>query len=612
MKSRTAKLRTADLFAETDASPTSALAPPAPAPSTSMPASPPLRAQRSALRPLQAGGVPPTTQTAGRARPKQLWYAAVFPELVNVEHSAAVLQRLCLHAQRFTSFVSIEPPNALLLEIKGSLKLLGPLESLHANIDACWRRLSLPAHSATAPSTLAALWLARDGDRSAGHRDAGCPIVIEDLGTLPGHLAKLPIACTAWDLERLQTLRAMGVTRMGELLRLPRAGLARRLGPAAVQDLDIALARQFAPRRAFVPRERFRARCDFETEIENVAYLEKALEPLIARCAQFLRERQAGVQILRLKLRHRAGPATLVHLGLASITSERRRLTDVIAQKLGRLELDAPVRGMELVSGSLQPLSACSLDVFAGLTGTGAGTGAGGRDSVPQLVERLRARLGEDAVYGVASIPEHRPEAAWRRVHELSLTSVRRMGDKMTGGVGGDGMPRPVWLLDAPLAISLPDMQECHQCGGRTPKPTPVRAPEGSEPGMDERQSCLVLEQGPERIESGWWDGRGVARDYYIARQCGGRKPKPTPAGRPKGEGQDGPSQCGGRKPKPTPVGRPQGEGQDGPSQCEGRMPKPTPEGRGPGMGPRQIRGARLWVFQERQSKSWYLHGVFA
>src|SRR4029077_8913481 len=163
--------------------------------------------------------------------------------------------------------------------------------------------------------------------------------------------------------------------------------------------------------------------CDFETEIENVAYLEKALEPLIARCAQFLRQRQAGVQALRLKLRHRAEPATRVHLGLASITGERRRLMDVLTQKLGRLELSAPVRGMELISGSLLPLSAASLDVFAGLAGSGTGTG---RDSLPQLVERLRARLGEEAVYGVASIPEHRPEAAWRRVHELSLASVRR------------------------------------------------------------------------------------------------------------------------------------------------------------------------------------------
>jgi protein ImuB len=531
------KSRTADLFA--------------PSPS-----------QHVSLRSLKAGGMPPTPQTAGHTRSKQLWYAAVFPKLTEAESSAAVLQRLCLHAQTFTSFVSIEPPNALLLEIKGSLKLFGPLERLHANIDACWRRLALPAYSAAAPSTLAALWLARGSPPRAG-----TPLHIEDLGTLPGHLAELPIACTAWDIEQLQTLRAMGVTRMGELLRLPRAGLARRLGAATVQDLDIALGRQCAPRRAFVPRERFRARCDFETEIETVAYLEKALEPLIARCAQFLRERQAGVQALRLKLRHRAGPATCVHLGLASITSECRRLTDVLAHKLGRLELEAPVRGMELISGSLQPLSAASLDVFAGLTGTGGRdtapqcggrkpkpTPAGrlqgeGQDDPSQLVERLRARLGEDAVYGVVSIPDHRPEAAWRRVHDLSLICASRGGEKLADR--GTDIPRPVWLLDAPLSLS----------------------------------SGLILEQGPERIESGWWDGRGVARDYYVARQ-------PSPEGAP---------DHGGRKPKLTPVGRPKGGGQDGPRQR-----------REPGMGTRQLQGAKLWVFQERQSKRWYLHGVFA
>jgi protein ImuB len=335
---------------------------------------------------------------------------------------------------------------------------------------------------------------------------------------LSGRLAELPVACTAWDRERLQTLRAMGVMRLGELLRLPRAGLARRLGVATVQDLDIALGRQSAPRRAFVPRERFRARCDLETEIENAAYLEKALEPLMERCAWFLRERQAGVQALRLKLRHRAGPATCVHLGLASITGERRRLTDVLAQKLGRLELRAPVRAMELISGSLQPLSSASLDVFAGLAGVGAGVGAGrARDSLPQLVERLRARLGEDAVYGVASIPEHRPEAAWRRVHELALISASRVGAKTADRSAGDGMPRPVWLLDAPLPLPESEVQ-CHQSG-------------------------LLLEKGPERIESGWWDGKGVARDYYVARQ---------------------------------------------------------------------VHGAKLWVFQERRSKRWYLHGMFA
>jgi len=84
-----------------------------------------------------------------------------------------------------------------------------------------------------------------------------------------------------------------------------------------------------------------------------------------------------------------------VHLGLASITSERRRLTDVLSQKLTRLELSAPVRSMELVSGSLRPLIAGSLDAFAGLAVRARATVAATRRRNWWSV--LRARLGEEA-----------------------------------------------------------------------------------------------------------------------------------------------------------------------------------------------------------------------
>jgi protein ImuB len=498
------KFATADLFAESSADGRLTEALPAIA----------ADARAAILR-----GVPPLAPGAARPRPKQLWYAAVFPDLMEPQRLAvpATLQRLCLCAQQFTSLVSIEMPNALLLEIRGSVKLFGSLAALHAAIEAAWSRLSLRAHGATAPTALAALWLAR----------AGKPACLEDSGQLAGGLAELPITCTSWDPEWLQTLRAMGITRIGELLRLPRAGISRRLSPAAVLDLDIALARQAAPRRAFIPRVRFRERCDFEAEIETTVYLQKALEPLIERCAQFLRERQAGVQSLELRLRHRAMPVTRVRLGLATITSERRRLTDVLDEKLNRLELTAAVRGMELKSGSLQPLPGGSLDAFAGMGGGVRGLRAGGvcagsTSTAPQLVERLRARLGEHAVYGVVFVPEHRPEAAWRRVHELRLAPSMRSGGVREGGVreggrGVNGMPRPVWLLDEPVLLAANLQQLCR---------------EGS-----------ILEQGPERIESGWWDGKDVARDYYIARQT---------------------------------------------------------------------RGARWWVFQQRQTRCWYLHGMFA
>ena len=35
-------------------------------------------------------------------------------------------------------------------------------------------------------------------------------------------------------------------------------------------------------------------------------------------------------------------------------------------------------------------------------------------ENATRLVERLRARLGEDAVRGLTLVPDHRPERAWR------------------------------------------------------------------------------------------------------------------------------------------------------------------------------------------------------
>ena len=146
MKSPAAKWQTADLFAA---------------------------AQVAA--PVQPQVVAPGLSRAPRL--KQLWYAVVFPELTAADPSEALL-KLCPHAQGFTPFVSIEAPNALLLEIKGSIKLFGSLQTLQAAMDACWQRLGLKSQSATTPSTLAALWLAR----------AGAGLHGDDAGKLPGLL----------------------------------------------------------------------------------------------------------------------------------------------------------------------------------------------------------------------------------------------------------------------------------------------------------------------------------------------------------------------------------------------------------------------------------------
>jgi protein ImuB len=51
------------------------------------------------------------------------------------------------------------------------------------------------------------------------------------------------------------------------------------------------------------------------------------------------------------------------------------------------------------------------------------------------------------------------------------------------------------------------------------PEPLPLAA-RGAQPLLDGHPLQLVA--GPERIESGWWDGEPVTRDYFVGQAADG------------------------------------------------------------------------------------------
>ncbi len=66
-------------------------------------------------------------QAALFVEPRELWLGVYLPQL---ESQQPLLARLALLAQRFTPRVSLEPPDGLLLEVKGSLNLFGGAQRL--------------------------------------------------------------------------------------------------------------------------------------------------------------------------------------------------------------------------------------------------------------------------------------------------------------------------------------------------------------------------------------------------------------------------------------------------------------------------------------------------
>jgi protein ImuB len=179
---------------------------------------------------------------------------------------------------------------------------------------------------------------------------------------------------------------------------------------------------------------------------------------------------RCGVQEFELVCCHEDVADTVLKVGFAQPTRALERMLLLLRETLGRTRLCAPVHTIVLHASRIQTMELSNLDLFQDSTEAGDGK---------LLLERLRIRLGKEAVFSIAPAADHRPELAWRpcEAGEASKSSGR--------------LQRPLWLL---------------------PRPMPCR------------KDRLELESGPERIESGWWDGMDVARDYYVAQGRNGSR----------------------------------------------------------------------------------------
>ena len=367
-----------------------------------------------------------------------LWAALHFPSL-----PGGTLEPIAAWACQFTPRVSLEPPQALLLEVEGSLLYFGGEQAFFGRLRTGIAAMGLEASLGVAPAARAALWLARGGGET---------------------LEELPVA-VACEGEVQVFLKQVGINTIGELLKLPRDGLARRCGQQLLDDLERAHGRLPEAREFFVPPQRFAAHLELPAEVAHAEGLLFAARRLLVQLEGLLTAHQAGIRSFKLFLLSGKDQKCL-EIGLASPARHTERLAQLLRERLAKLSLARPVDAIRLEAADFTPLHARSGGLF--------GDAAADAEDWVQLVERLRARLGHGAVYGLATQPDHRPELAWRRIEP---------GDWDAREFVQPG-PRPLWLVE-PRKIE---------------------------------ETGFTLLAGPERIQSGWWDGDDASRDYFIAR----------------------------------------------------------------------------------------------
>jgi protein ImuB len=380
-----------------------------------------------------------------------------------IEHDPAATARwhrfLAAWAYRYSSDVVLFP-HAIMLEVSRSLGLFGPWPRFEAQLRDDLSALGFRHRIALAPSAYAAYVL-------AGVHD-GLAVTTPDAM----HRALMPIAMRHARLpgQTGSALSAMGIRTLGQLMRLPRANLQRRFGAELLDYLDQLTEVSPVLMESYRPADVLDLRMEWAHEIEHVQAFLFPLRRLIGDLSAYLAGRDGGVQRFVLELEHRSMPPTRVTIGLLSAERDAAMLLECARGPLERQELPQPVVALRLIARELPPFVPAGRDLFD--------TRPAQAMPLEQLRERLRARLGERAIQRLRHTIDPRPE------HAQTISDETRPFDSI------EALPRPTWLLDVPLPL-------------RGPAPT--------------------ILAGPERLETGWWDGGDMRRDYYVVRTAEGQ-----------------------------------------------------------------------------------------
>lgn len=377
------------------------------------------------------------------------------------EQQGRLLERLALRAYRRVAHVALQPPAGLVLEA-GSMWRLETPERLQQSLCHDLQALGVSVQASRGQSPLAARLLAEAG---------GQPPKLS-AEQQQERLAALPLQACGLDESSRIALARLGLRTCADLLALPTASLGRRFGTGLLHWRERLLGRSADPQDWFTPPAFFDQHQELDEDMEHLQGVRFPLARLLQALEDYCQQTQQATDELALRLHHRERPPTDLSLGSAVPEARASAWEELARLHLERVTLYAPVTAISLRCRRLLPRTAQSADLTQATATT--------TDEPHQLLGRLQARLGRQALYRSALRADYRPDQrnGWVPAHGRVLTSRGTTApDDSTG--------HPLWLLA---------------------RPQPVR-----------RQRLQLL-SGPERIQTGWWDLRGIKRDYYRAR----------------------------------------------------------------------------------------------
>jgi protein ImuB len=389
-------------------------------------------------------------------------------DLAREQATLAALRRL---ATRYAPMVARDGVDGLMADISGVPHLYGGEAALRDDLHARLERAGLHAASAIAETRGAAHALARHGGG----------IVPE--GRLAGGIGHLPVAALRVDPDTAEALIRVGLSRVADLIGLPRAPLARRFGPGLVLRLDQALGVQAEPVAAEPEAPHFGVRMTLPEPIGLQADVMAGLARLLDRlCAKLALHRQ-GARQLRLELRRVDRGTAQVEIGLARPMRDPARMAALFARGVDEIDAGFGIDALRLTAPLTEDLPPEQL---------GGGPALRQQDALADLLSSLGNRIGFDRVL--------RLQPAESLIPERSFLLAPAAYSQAEVPPPRTGPSRPAILFPPEPATAAPGTPPAH-FRWRRMRFTTLRA------------------TGPERITPEWWFDdpawRSGLRDYW-------------------------------------------------------------------------------------------------
>jgi protein ImuB len=388
--------------------------------------------------------------------------------------SAKVLAGLAEWSIRYTPTVSIDLPDALVLDITGCAYLWGSEQLYLTDISTRLENFGYHIRAAIADTVGAAWAIARFG------KDG----FIIEKGQQTKAILSLPPSALRLETETIERLEKLGLRQISTFISMPRPALRRRFGPSLLKKLDQALGYEQETIEPIYPIEPHQDRLPCLEPIVTLTGIEIALQRLLNNLCKRLKQEEKGLRTALFMCYRIDGKVQTIEIGTHRPSANTKHLFKLFENKISTIE---PALGIELFTlkatkvDDLLPLQE-KLWEHAGVTDDIA---------LSELLDRIAGKTGGNHVHRYLPDEHYWPERSYKvasSLYEKTKTS---------------------WKVDRPRPVQLLS----------TPEPIEVTAPVPDYPPMLFRYKGklhkIIKADGPERIEPEWWLQEGQHRDYY-------------------------------------------------------------------------------------------------